>query len=93
MWYHRVYHTKKGISSIFLKKKKIVFVNFCRHNMLWFTLSDKTKNDAWSPFLRFIFTLSYPKERFIVILSASEGSVFRFFGKPQNDMGGSLRMT
>lgn len=41
MWYHRVYHTKKGISSIFLKKKKIVFANFCKHNILWFTCFGK----------------------------------------------------
>lgn len=44
MWYHRVYHTKKGISSIFLKKKKIVFANFCKHNILWFTCLGKTQN-------------------------------------------------
>ncbi len=44
MWYHRVYHTKKGISSIFFKKKKIVFANFCKHNILWFTCLGKTQN-------------------------------------------------
>ncbi len=79
MWYHRVYHTKKGISSIFLKKKKIVFANFCKHNILWFTCFGKTQNGNKVPLNRHYVTPS----------PQGEG----FFGKPQNDMEGSLRMT
>lgn len=72
MWYHRVYHTKKGISSIFLKKKKIVFANFCKHNILWFTCFGKTQNGNKVPLNRHYVTPS----------PQGEG----FFGKPQNDI-------